>query len=491
LKEGTALQPPILVTLDGSARAETGLPPASLLADPWGGNMPALEIAVILLLILANSFFAAAEMAVVSARKARLAQWAQEGRAGAQTALDLADNPNRFLSTVQVGITLIGTLASVFGGASIAATLDAWFRTIPALAPYADGLALGAVVLFIAYFSLILGELVPKRLALQGAETMATTLAPIMALLARLTAPVVGFLTLSTEVVLFLLGRRHAEETPVNEEDIIALVREGVAEGTVEASEQDLISNIFSFTDRRVTSLMTPRTRMTAVAVTTPLATVRERFIQTGHACLPVYENAPDQIVGVLFAQDLLPLWGQTDGVDLRALLRPPLFVLETQRGIDVLQRFRQEQASLAIVVDEYGVVVGLVTQGDLLEEVVGEFSDTGASVPPLLRREDGSYLVDGLLPVADLQDQFALPGVAELARVYHFQTVAGLALAVLDHIPAVGEKMTWQGYTFEVVDMDGQRIDKLLLVLPGGEQTESALATSAMRPPFDHEQQL
>jgi putative hemolysin len=445
------------------------------------------ELAIIVVLILANGLFAAAEIAVVSARRGRMEQQAQLGRRGAAEALELIENPNRFLSTVQVGITMISTLAAVFGGASLTSALEVWIGTVPALAPYATSIALSAVVLLISYLSLILGELVPKRLALQNAEGTASVVAPLMRRLSRAASPIVGFLTASTELMLRLLGKHNQAESSITEDDIIALVREGAAGGTVEAAERELITNVFTFTNRTVRSLMTPRTQITAIAIDTPFSEALRTISASGYSRLPVYQDSLDQIAGILYIKDLLPSWGQSTSIDLRSLIRPPLYMLESQRAIVAFQRLQEQRSAMAIVVDEYGQVDGLITLEDLLEEVFGDITDeydqTSESV---VRRDDGSYLVDGLISFADLQARLSLPA-ADLPEAQEFETVAGFLLALLGHIPMPGEQAGWQGYRFEVIDMDGHRIDKVMLQLPpptASQQTQAALASGAALPP-------
>ena len=452
--------------------------------------MPAIELVVIVLLILANGFFAGSEIAVVSARKGRLQQRADEGNRGAAVALDLAENPNRFLSTVQVGITLIGTFAAAFGGASLAEEFEGFLRPVPVLGPYATTISLVLVVALISYLSLILGELVPKRLALQNAEGIASAIAPVMRLVAKIAGPVVSFLTLSTEAVLWLLRRNKVEEAAVSEEDVIALAREGVAEGTLEAAEHQMITNVFDLTDRSVRSLMTPRTEVHAIEVDTPIDEALQAFVESGHSRLPVYKDTLDNIVGVLFAKDMLRACRQPGAVDLASLMRPPIYVPEGQRATAALAQFREKNSSIAIVVDEYGQVEGIITVGDILAEITGEMGDEyGEAAPQIVRREDGSYLADGLLPVSDLLDYIDLPEIEEMAREHHFDTLAGLLLFLLGRIPAAGDDIDWQGHTFEVVDMDSNRIDKVLIreaQRTPTEQTEGALAMGAVLPPAE-----
>ncbi|MDQ2996069.1 MAG: hemolysin family protein, partial [Chloroflexota bacterium] len=359
-----------------------------------------VEIALILILILANGFFAASEIAIVSARKGRLEQQIQAGKHGAQTALELAEHPDRFLATVQVGITLISTFAAAFGGASIARILETVLLGYPTLAPYASSIALGVVVVGISYVSLILGELVPKRLALQNAEGIASAVAPIMRRLARIGSPVVSFLTISAQAVLRLLRRHNVAELPITEDDIMALVREGAQGGMLEATEERLIGNVFGFTDRTVRSLMTPRTQLVALPLDLRFADMLRVVTESGYSRIPVYQETIDQIVGIVSIKDQLGVWGQTEIADLRSLLHAPIYLLESQRAVVAFQQLKQQQSALAIVLDEYGQVAGLITIADIIEEVVGPIDDQHAQRDQAIaRRDDGSYLVDGLLP--------------------------------------------------------------------------------------------
>jgi putative hemolysin len=446
-----------------------------------------LEIALILVLVLANGLFAAAEIAVVSARKGRLEQEAERGRHGARVALELADNPNHFLSTVQVGITLISTLAAAFGGASIAEVLADSLRAIPSLEPYAATLALGAVVLVISYVSLILGELVPKRIALQNPEGIAIRLAPLMQGLGRFTGLVVRFLTFSSELVLRLIGRHNIEETPITEDDVMALVREGTAEGTLDTAEADLISSVFAFTERTVRSLMTPRTQVVAIDVNRPLAEVVGIVTESGYSRIPVFQKTLDTVIGIVYARDLLRAVGQSPAPGIDALLRPPIYIPETQRAVAAFQQLRYQRSVLAIVLDEYGQTAGIISMEDLLEELVGEMTDADqAAEAAIVQREDGTYLVDGLLPFIDLAQQLRFPSTEAIMEEHDFETVAGFVIALLGRIPSVGNHVEWEHYRFEVVDMDGKRIDKLLVRPPtveAGAQTEGILANQAVSP--------
>lgn len=443
-----------------------------------------VEAIIIVLLTIANGFFAASEIAIVSARRNRLAQRAETGNYGAKVALDLAENPNRFLSTVQVGITVISTMAAAFGGSRLSSVLAVELRQIPAIAAYADGLALFLVVVAISYLSLIIGELVPKRLALQAAEAVAQTVAPAMQMLARLVSPVVWFLTFSTEVVLRLLGRYNVVEEPITEEDVIALVREGTEEGTVEAAEQEFIKSVFTFTDRSVRSLMTPRTQVVSVELATPIAEIVALIIDSGYSRIPVYEETLDHVVGILHAKDLLHDWGNQSAVDLRTLLRQPLYLLESQRAVVAFQSLKQARSALAMVLDEYGQVAGVLSMEDMLEELVGDLQDEyDEAEESVVQREDGSYLVDGLLPFPDAVERLHLP-VSDAERAGDFETFAGFLLSLLGRIPSAGETHAWNDYILEIVDMDGRRIDKILVrppVFNSTKQTEHLLAVGTL----------
>jgi putative hemolysin len=382
-----------------------------------------VEVVLIFLLIVANGVFAAAEIAVVSARKGRLEQEAQHGQRGARIALELADDPNHFLSTVQVGITLIGTLAAAFGGARIAEVMAESLRTLPILAAYADGIALGIVVILISYFSLIIGELVPKRLALQSAEAIAIRLAPLMRFLGQITSPVVRFLTFSSELVLRLLRRHNVPETPITEDDVLALVREGMQEGTLEAAEADLIRSVFAFTERTVRTLMTPRTQVVALEVTRPLAEVVAIVTESGHSRIPVYQETLDTVIGILHVRDLLRTVGQSSAPSVNALLHPAIYIPETQRAVAAFQQLKHQRSGLMIVLDEYGQTAGIISMEDLLEELVGEMSDADqARTEAVVRREDGTYLIDGLLPFVDLAQQLHFPSSEAVMDEHDFE---------------------------------------------------------------------
>jgi putative hemolysin len=420
------------------------------------------EIITIFILILANGFFAASEIAIVSARHSRLQQQADAGSKSAQQALDLARNSDSFLAAVQVGITLVSTLAAAFGGASISKPLGAWLHTFPFLAPYAETLALGIVVILITYFSLVLGELVPKRLALQAAERVASFVAPFMIALSRIAHPVIYLLNFSTNAILRLLGRHEQVKQEITEQDIVYLAHES---RTVESDEEEFISRVFRFTDQPVRAVMTPRTETVAIAVNTPYETIIETFLNSGYTRLPLYRDNIDNIIGILHAKDLLGTCIHAEQPDLEKLARPPLFVPEYQHVDKLLSMFRSKGIHLAIVTDEYSQVVGLVTLEDLLEELVGEIQDEydKPEEQAFIQRADGSWLVDAMTDHETVREKIGLPPLAENER-RDYQTLAGMLLAQSGRLLTIGDTVTIDHFVFEVIDMDGRRIDKVLI---------------------------
>jgi len=451
-----------------------------------------LGVLIIVLLTLANGVFAASEIAVVSSRRNRLEQKAEAGSRRAKIALQLAAEPNRFLATVQVGITLISIFAGAFGGSRLAAPLAGVLTNIGVGPDVANTIALPLVVVMIAYLSLILGELVPKRLGLQYAEGVASAVAPAMQLLSRVAAPIVWFLSVSTQGVLRLLGRNNQQEEQVTEEDILSMVREGTQGGTVEASERELIERVFDFTDASVRSIMTPRTEIFSVEVDTPLNEVVRQMIEGGYSRVPVYRKVVDKVEGVLHTKDVLRASynNPNSSASIADLMRPPVFVLEHQSIAEVLQQFRQTRVHMAFIVDEYGQIDGLVTLEDVLEELTGDIDDEHDEAETLVvQRADGSYLVDGMLAYGDAEDLIGLPSRATLDdELPEFDTVAGLVLRLMQHFPAAGDNVTWRDWYFEVMDMDGMRIDKLLVRHDGAlsdnqSQNEGALAMGALLP--------
>lgn len=436
------------------------------------------EILIIVALALANGLFAGTELAMISARRGRLEQRAEEGDAGAAAALRLQDDPDRFLSAVQVGITLIGTLNGVFAGATLAGALVPVIEDVPYIGgAAAAGVAQFLVVLLVTYISLVLGELVPKRIALQSAEALASFMSRPMSLIASLTTPVVWLLSTSTNLILRLLGRGNIAEERVTEEDIRALVREGAEGGSVEPQEQQFIESIFRFHDRAVRHIMTPRHEVEMVEGDATLGEVLDDLLASGYSRFPVYEGSPDHVLGTTHVRDLLLLYRkQGESAKVREAIAPPLYVPENSRASALLATFRKSRRHIAVVVGEHGGIEGVVTLEDVLEEIVGEIEDEfdEASRPPVVRREDGSLLVDGVLPIDEVKDLLDVDELPE-EETYRFDTLAGFVISLMGQIPKPGDSILWEDWRFEVMDMDGLRVDKVLISRPDAETAETS----------------
>ena len=433
------------------------------------------QIIFIIFLTIANGVFSMSEIAIVSARKARLQQWVNEGDAKASVALDLANSPNRLLSTVQIGITLIGIVAGVLGGATIAEELSARMSSIPLFAPYSEAIALGMVVLGITYLTLVIGELVPKRLALHNAERIACTVAAPMRMLSRIASPVVHLLSISTDAVLRILGIRPIAEPPVTEEEINILIEQGMKAGTFEKAERGMVEHVFRLGDLRAGALMTPRTEIVWLDIDDSPEEIRRKITDSGHSRFPVGQGSLDNILGIVQVKEMLGRNMAGKPADLKASLRRPLFVPESTHALKVLELFKQSGIHISLVVDEYGSIQGLVTLNDILEEVVGDIPSVEELEEPLaVQREDGSWLLDGMLPVNDFKEIF---DIKEMPGEGIYQTLGGFVLMHVGRIPAVGNHFEWGGLRLEVVDMDKNRIDKVLVMpakkTPPAQQTK------------------
>jgi len=422
------------------------------------------ETLIVLALILANGFFSGAEMAIVASRRGRLRQLADKGDRSAAIALDLASNPDKFLPTVQVGITLVGTLAAAYGGDRLVSDMAAWIaaHAPPAVAAAARPIALTLFVATLSFVTLLLGELVPKRLALRRAEDVARFAAPAMRLFAQVAKPLVWAMGVSTSAVLFLLGAHKQEGPTVSVDDIEHLLEAGRAEGVLEPVEQAVAIEALRLGERTVRDIMRPRIDLDAIDIETPSGEVLGAIAMAGYSRLPVYEGSLDHILGYVSLKDVLRHNWMGWPIELRKIMHRALFVPETMPLDRLLELFQKERNQLAIVLDEYGGTEGLVTLEDVLEELVGEIHDEhrrdGAE---FVQRDDGSWLVDGGAGVEDMVERLGVK-VDPLPRDY--STVSGLVLAQLERIPATGDTLSWQGLVIEVVDMDGRRIDKLLV---------------------------
>jgi putative hemolysin len=424
----------------------------------------AFQIAVIVLLILLNGVFAMSETALVSSRKARLRQRAEEGEKGAQTALELADSPNRFLSTVQIGISLIGILAGAFGGATLAEPLANALRTVPALAPYAGPVAFGMVVVAITYLSLILGELVPKRLALNNAEGVASRVSGLMRLISVITSPAVWFLSASTDAVLWLLRVRSTPEVPVSEQEVEILMEEGARAGVFEEEERDLVRRALRLDDRPVRELMTPRPKVVWLDADLPQEEIRHLAAESRHSYFPIARGDLDDLLGIASVKDAWEREASGQPADLLTSPRRSPLVPEGAPTTDALEAFKRSGLPIALVIDERGHIEGLVTLADVLEALVGEVPDEDQPAEEgIVRREDGSWLVDGLLAADELKERL---GFRELPHEEEadYQTVGGMVMDALGRVPEEGDRFEWEGHSFEVVDMDGRRVDKVLV---------------------------
>ncbi len=431
------------------------------------------EAFFILVLILLNGIFAMSEIAIVSARKTRLRQLADD-HPGARKALDLAESPNRFLSTVQIGITLVGIFAGAFGGATIAAQLSDWLARYPTLEPVREEISFGIVVLAITYLSLILGELVPKRVALQNPEHIASRVAGPMRLLSKAASPLVSLLSASTDLVLRGLGIRETKEPPVTEEEISVLLAEGARTGVLLQSEREIVERVFRFADQSVGAIMVPRTEMTYLELDDPPEKTLMRIIEEPDRQFVVCKGGLDNTIGIVDSHDLLAQCLRGEPPDLLALLHQPPYVPESVPALHVLERFRESGDHLALIIDEYGGVAGMVTLSDILDAIVGDIPEFGETVQPdIVQRDDGSYLVEGMLTISELKDFFdfgELPG----ERTGAFRTVGGFVITTLGRIPTAAESFTWNGFRFEVADMDGNRVDKVLIIPEAGASSPS-----------------
>jgi putative hemolysin len=435
------------------------------------------EILFIVVLILFNGFFAAAEMSIVAARKSRLQQRAEVGDRKARIALELASDPNRFLPTVQVGITLVSTLAAVFAGDQLTGRLAEVIEQTPIgfVARNASPIATGLVVLGITFLSLLLGELVPKRLALRHAEGLARFVAPVMNLLSRAARPFVWFMGTTTNAVLFLLRTRAAAEPSVSVDDIEHMIESGRAEGVVEALEERVAIEALRLGERTVRDIMRPRIDLDALDVNTPADEVLGSVAMAGFSRLPVYERDLDHIIGFVHIKDLFRQQYLGWPIELKKLLHPALFVPETMPLDRLLQLMQEKHNQLAIVLDEYGGTEGMVTLEDVVQELVGEIRDEHQrdEEQHFVQRDDESWLVDGSVGIGNFIEHLNLRPDGEQRS---FSTVSGLILDRLGRIPAIGDKTQWNGYELEVVDMDGQRIDRILVRrLPAANQHEPA----------------
>lgn len=417
-----------------------------------------------LALIILNGILSMSEFAIVSARKTRLRKKAEGGDTRAAAALKLANEPTPFLSTIQIGITLVGILAGAFGGATIAEGLASYFRTFPELAPYSNMLSIVLVVLIITYLTLIFGELVPKRLALNKAESIAYRVAKPMTFLSMLTRPLVLVLSYSTDTVIRLLKIQKIAEPPITEEEIKIMLEEGTEAGIFEEAELNMIESVFEIGDRRVDSLMTHRNDIIALDLNDPLDLNMKKMVRSGRSSFPVYEKNLDNVIGVVSVRDILSSMVEGSKFNIRNLIKPPNFVPEAVSVLKLLEIFKETGLHIALITDEYGSIQGVITLHDVLEAIVGDVYSLGEPVEiPILAREDGSWLVDGDTPIEKLKAFLNIETFPEEEKGY-YRTVAGMIMFILQRVPKTGDHIEFKGLRYEVIDMDRNRIDKVLV---------------------------
>ena len=419
-----------------------------------------IAIAAVLLLLVLNGLFAMSELAVVSARKGKLQVRADRGDKGAAAALRLAEQPTRFLSSVQVGITLIGILAGAFGQATIAGELDLLLEGAGPLAPYSEAISTGVVVVCLTYLSLIVGELVPKQIALRDPEKIAARVAPTMVMLSRVGAPLVWLLDKSGKVVLAILGHSGESNASVTDDEIRTVLAEAHSAGVIETEESAMITSVMRLADRNARGLMTPRRDVEVVDIEDSAEEIREQLRQTQRSRLPVRNGASDEILGVLFAKDAFDALASGKELNIRELLREVPVVSDLTSAVDVIQSLRRSTVHMVLVYDEYGHFEGIISSGDVLEAITGAFQEDDDEEPAMVEREDGSFLVAGWMPADEFADRMGF----QIDEDAEFETVAGLVLDEFRRLPELGEHVTRNGWRFEVIDLDGHRIDKVLV---------------------------
>ena len=423
-----------------------------------------MDVTLLVLLIFLNGLFAMSEMALTAARKARLQVMVESGEPGAQAAMDLHENPTKFLSTVQIGITSIGVLNGIVGEAAFAEPLARWLdASLDMEAQTARIAATGLVVVIITVLTIIFGELVPKRLGQMYPETVARLAARPMNWLSTATRPLVVLLSVCTHAVLRLLGIRGEPGRSVTEEEIAAQLEEGLDAGVIEAQEHQMVRNVFRLDDRQIGSMMVPRAEIVWLDAEAPMDELLSQIAEHGHTRYPVCRGGLDEVIGVVGAHSLLQALARGQRPELAAHLQPPVFVPETLSGMELLEHFRQTSADLVFVVDEYGAVQGVITERDVLEAITGEFGNATDEDAWAVRRDDGSWLMDGLIPVPELKDRLEIKELPEEDRG-RYNTLAGMIMLLLGRLPRTTDQVDWGGWRFEVVDLDGKRVDKVLV---------------------------
>jgi putative hemolysin len=420
-----------------------------------------VEIFIIFFLILLNGVFSMSEIALISARKNRLESAAKKGNTSAKIALDLANSPNKFLSTVQIGITLIGILTGIYSGDKITTDVQVFIASFQALQPYAKSLGVGIVVVTLTFFSLVLGELLPKRIGLNHPETIAKAVAVPMKIVSIVTAPFIWLLTTSTDFILKILNIKPTADGKVTEEEIKAIIKEGTEGGEVQEIEQDIVERVFHIGDRKVNSLMTHRNALVYLSIEDDdLKALKEKMLDELHSVYPVCQDNLDEVVGVVFLKDLFASF-EKGNFNLRDITKEPAYLIEHTSAYKALETFKKTKVHYALVTDEHGMIQGIITLNDILEALVGDASDFYEEEFQLIAREDGTWLVDGHYSLHDFLTYFDMD---DLINDYDVTTVSGLIMTEMSYIPKVGEQLIWNKMKLEVIDMDGIKIDKVLV---------------------------
>ena len=421
-----------------------------------------MEFIVLLLLILLNGLFSMSEIALVSSRKARLEAAAKRGDKKARKAIKVANNPNRFLSAVQVGITLIGILTGIYSGDKISDDLAVYIAQIPSLAAYAENIAITVVLIIVTFLTLVLGELLPKRIGLASPEVIAKMTAGPMDTVARIASPFIWLLTRTTDLLMRALGIKRTKSSEITEEEIRAIIQEGTSSGAIEEIEQDIVENVFHLGERTVGSLMTPRLDINWIDITEPQEESLKLIQESEHKLYPVCEEDLDRVLGVLFIKDLVNVMLRKEPIDLRSLIKTPVYLPENIKAYKALEEMRVRNTSVALVINEYGGVQGLLTVIDIVDTLVNDVTEDLHRDQEIIRRDDGSYFVDAAVPIEEFCMYFEIEPDPE--SVQDFSTVGGLVLDNAHRLPETGYTFTWYGLTIEVVDLDGARIDKVIV---------------------------
>ena len=421
-----------------------------------------MDVAILLALIALNALFAMAEIALLTAKRSKLQRMVDGGDRRAAAALELGEDPNRFLSTVQVGITTIGILNGVVAESALSTPVALWLERLGVGSDTSGLLASTLIVVIITYLSIVLGELVPKRIAQSTPEPIARIVARPMLALATVARPLVLLLSGSTRLLLLMVGIRHAGAPVVTEEEIHALLEEGSDAGVIEENERQMVRNVFRLDDRQITSLMVPRSDIIALDLEEPLAENLQRIQESEHSRFPVCKGGFDEVVGIINAKVLLAQTLRGETPDFKNDLQPAVFVPESLTGMELLEHFKSSGVQMAFVIDEYGEIQGLITLQDLIEAIAGEFKPDDHEDAWAIQRQDGSWLLDGIIPVPELKDTLGLEAVPEENKG-RYNTLSGMLMLLMGRIPAASEAVNWENWRFEVMDMDGKRIDKVL----------------------------